>query len=314
MKIVFLLVLGFASLAQAKSIAAQKVSITLNWKAEPEFGGFYSAALSGPCMKRGLECEIIEGGASTPTIQMVAAGKIDFAIANGDEVVLSRANGADVVSLFAPYQTDPHGIMVHESSGVKDLKDLLSRADFKVALQRGIGATLFVEKKFAPVKAQLVPYTGGVAAFLNDAKFAQQCFVTSEPLAAKKQGKPAKAFLIADEGYNPYSVTLVTRGEVLKKSPALVKSVVAAVREGWLDYLKSPDAMNKHMAGLNKSMDLETFGKIAEAQKSLIETADTKKNGLGTMTEDRWRVLVDQMAELKMIKKKPEAKTLFLNL
>lgn len=293
---------------------SKPVQITLNWKAEPEFGGFYAAALGGHCAKLNLKCEIVEGGASTPTVQMVAAGKIDFAIVSGDEIVLSRANGSDVVALFATYQTDPHGIMVHESSDVKNIKDLLGRSDFTVALQRGVGYTVFLEKKFAPFKAKIVPYTGGIGPFLNNPKFAQQCFVTSEPLAAKRKGKPAKSFLIADEGYNPYSVVLATRSSVLAKNPELVKSVVQAVRDGWAQYMKAPDVANRYMAGLNKAMDMETFQNIAMGQRSLIETEETKKSGLGSMTEARWKTLVDQMAELKLIKKKPEPASLFKNI
>jgi NitT/TauT family transport system substrate-binding protein len=185
--------------AFATKASKKPIGITLNWKAEPEFGGFYQAVLANTFNRPWEELAVIEGGASTPTIQMVAAGKIDFAIANGDEVVISRALGTDVVAIFATYQKDPHGIMVHEDSGVASLKDLMARADFTIALQRGIGSTLFVQKKFAPLKAKIVPFTGGITTYLNDKKFAQQCFVTSEPLVAKKQGKPAKSFLVAEK-------------------------------------------------------------------------------------------------------------------
>ncbi len=308
------LICSIGSTTFATKATKKTIEVTLNWKAEPEFGGFYQAVLGKTLKRSWEELAVVEGGASTPTIQMVAAGKIDFAIANGDEVVISQALGTDVVALFATYQTDPHGIMVREDSGVQNLKELLSKPDFTIALQRGIGSTLFVQKKFAPVKAKIVPFTGGITNYLADKKFAQQCFVTSEPLAAKKQGKPARAFLIADEGYNPYSVVLVTRKQVIARDPELVKAVVAAVRQGWMDYLAKPEAANKHMAGLNKSMDLETFNKIAIGQKNLIETADTKKSGLGTMTAARWKILVDQLFEMKLIKKKPDPTALFQNL
>jgi NitT/TauT family transport system substrate-binding protein len=203
-------VIAISYSAQATKVSKKPIEINLNWKAEPEFGGFFDAALNNRLDRPWQELSIVEGGASTPTVQMVAAGKINFAIANGDEVAISKSLGTDVVAVFATYQKDPHGVMVRADSPVKSLKDLLADAQYTVALQRGIGSTLFIQKKFAPIKAKIVPYTGGISTFLNDPKFAQQCFVTSEPLAANKQGKPAKSFLVADEGYNPYSAVLIT--------------------------------------------------------------------------------------------------------
>jgi NitT/TauT family transport system substrate-binding protein len=314
-----LLVLGLcfiSSFSSAKDAAVpvdKSVQILLNWKAEPEFGGFYQAQLGGAFAKRGLKADVVEGGASTPTVQMVAAGKQDFAIVSGDELVISRSKGSDVVAVFAVYQKDPHGIMVHES-GAKNLKELLADPSATVALQRGVPYTIFIQKKYAPVKAKIVPYTGGISTFLNDTKFAQQCFVTSEPISAKKQGKQARAFLIADEGYNPYSTVLVTRQEIIRKKPELVKAVVESVRDGWNEYLKNPETANKYMASLNKAIDLATFNEIAETQKSLIVTDETKTNGVGTMTAARWKQLADQLSEMKLISKKPDAQNLFQQL
>ena len=96
-----------------------------------------------------------------------------------------------------------------------------------------------------------------------------------------------------------------------KKNPAIAKALVEAVRAGWREYLDKPEAANKHMGELNKAMDPTTFKESADVQKPLIETDETKKSGLGVMTEARWTQLVDQMMDLKLIDKKPAAKSLF---
>src|SRR5580765_7334684 len=193
----FLLVsLPFTShAADAKKTTA--LQFALNWKAEPEFGGFYAAKLAGGFEKRGLKVEITEGGAGTPVVQMVANSKVPFGIAAADEVVLSQARGADVVALFAVYQTNPQGIMVHPERGFKSIGDVFA-APGTLAIQSGAPYTLFLQAKFANAKVKLVPYAGGIAQFLTDANYSQQCFVTAEPLLAKKKNKPAASFLIAD--------------------------------------------------------------------------------------------------------------------
>jgi NitT/TauT family transport system substrate-binding protein len=290
--------------------AAEKVKLALNWKPEPEFGGFYAAEVGGVFKRHGLDVEIQPGGSGTPVVQMIAAGKVEFGIVSADEVVISRANGSDVVALFAVFQTSPQGVMAHAERGFKSVGDVLKN-DGVLAIQKGLPYAEFVFKKYGAVKAKIVPYMGGVGNFLNDKKFSQQVFVTAEPIEAKKKGALVSTFLIADEGYNPYTVVLATRAALVKKNPTLVKAVVEASREGWRNYLDNPEPANRIMAGLNKAMDAETFVASTQLQKPLIETAETAKSGLGTMSVERWQLLVDQLSDLKLIKQKPEAKALF---
>jgi NitT/TauT family transport system substrate-binding protein len=200
--------------------------------------------------------------------------------------------------------------MAHADRGFKSIGDVL-KADGVLAMQKGLPYSEFLFKKHGQPKAKIVPYLGGVGNFLSDKKFSQQVFVTAEPIEAKRKGAQVTTFLVADEGYNPYTAVLATRASLLKKDPKLVKAMVEASREGWRSYLDRPETVNAFMATLNKAMDAEAFAESTRLQKPLIETAETAKSGLGTMTEERWRTLVDQLEVLKMIKKKPEAKTLF---
>ena len=116
---------------------------------------------------------------------------------------------------------------------------------------------------------------GGIAAFLADKNYAQQCFVFSEPILAKKQGAETQTFLIADSGYNPYTGVIITSGKIAKEKPELVKAMHASMQQGWQAYLDDPKPANAVMSQLNKQMDPETFAAGAEAQKPLIAD-DTK--------------------------------------
>ncbi len=61
------------------------------------------------------------------------------------------------------------------------------------------------------------------------------------------------------------------------------------------------------MNQLNPSMAPEVFAEVADAQKPFIETEDTRRNGLGSMTEERWQTLIAQLQELGDIQKAPAA-------
>jgi NitT/TauT family transport system substrate-binding protein len=286
------------------------VKLQLNWKPEPQFGGFYAAKeLAG---KHNLTIDIVPGGVGTPTVQMVAAGNVPFAVVSADEVVIARSKGADVVALFAVYQTNPQGLMTHAKRGFKSIGDVFANSG-TVAMQRGLPYASFLEQKFGFDKVRIVPSTGGdLSAFRNDPNFTMQCFVTSEPIAAKKAGLDVQTFLIADAGYNPYTTVLVTRGDYRKQNPQVVESMVAAVRDGYRAYLDDPSKTNAAMQQLNPNMDADTFVAAAEAQRPLIETTETKTSGLGVMTRQRWETLCEQLVDLKVVDQAPPAVECFV--
>lgn len=311
-----LIVTAFSFVVSPNAVAAEKVKLALNWKPEPQFGGFYAVLVGEHDKKNGLELEVMPGGAGTPVVQMVAAGQAPFGVASADEVILARSRGADVVALFASYQTNPQAIMAHEERRFQNLSDVYAN-EGTLAIQKGLPYALYLEKKFAnagiKTRAKIVPYLGGIQNFIAEKNYSQQCFATSEPLAAQKQKLKVKTFLVADSGYNPYTTVLIVRGDYLKKNEAVVKSMVKAVRTGWIDYLNNPLPTNRKMAELNKSMDDATFAESAAAQKHLIETPETQKNGLGTMTTERWQTLIDQLVDLKLVKQPAATATHFRN-
>ncbi len=303
------LVAGAAALLTACGKSSQKIRLALNWKPEPDFGGFYAA----PYQKYGLDVEILPGGAGTPTIQMVGAGSAEFGIVAADELVVARSRGNDVVAVFAVFQNNPLGIMVHASRKLTSLADVFTGGT--VAMQRGLSYARLLEKKYGFDKVKIVPSPNGdVSAFLHDKNFAQQGYVTSEPLIAKRLGGDVQVFPISDIGFNPYTDVMATSGELLRSKPEMVKSMVAAVREGLRIYLDNPQPTNLRMQQLNPTMGLEMFTESAEAQRPLIETEETRKNGLGVMTRERWEALIMQLKNLGDIENAPAAEDCFRSL
>jgi len=287
------------------------VTLQLNWKAEPQFGGFYAAELEGIYAQHGLDVKITEGGAGAPTVEMIGAGTVPFAIVSGDEIVRARAYGNPVVALFAVYQTNPQGIMTRASRGFKTLADIFTHEGV-LAMERGLPYADFLEKKYGFTKLKIVPSPfGDLSLYRAKKNYAMQCFVTSEPLTAKKTGIEPQTFLIADSGYNPYTTVLATSERYLQSNPEVVKSMVAAAREGWQLYLQDSKKTNQYMGTLNPTMDADTFTESAETQRALILTEETKRLGLGAMTFERWEKLAAQLLDLKVIDKPIDARAIF---
>jgi NitT/TauT family transport system substrate-binding protein len=288
--------------------ATGPVAITLDWKPEPEFGGFYQADLSGAFQKRGLDVALKSAGAGAPTWQLVARKETEFATTAADQVLIARSKGADVVAVFAVYQTFPQGIMAHKARGFQSIEDVFTHPGILAA--ENDTWLKYLLAKYPQPKVTITSYSGGIAAFLAKPDYSQQCFVTSEPLLAARQGGDPQTFLIADAGYNPYTTVLITHGDTIRQHPERVKAIVEACREGWRQYLDDPSAANAAMGKLNTEMDTETFKRAAEVQKLLIDKPGVP---LGNMTADRWHQLGQQLVQLKVIDAAPPADQCFVN-
>lgn len=279
------------------------VKLALDWVPEPEFGGFYAGREAGAFKRAGLDLEILGGGSGVPVMQLVAAGKADFGVVGADELISARARGADVLPVFATFQTFPQAIMTHAARGAKTLADVF--AGGTVALESGAPYAAFLRKKYGFSKVKIVPYDGGLARFLADKDYAQQCFIASEPVAAQQKGADPQVFRLADEGFNPYATVVIVRRALWKEKPEVVRGFVRAAREGWRAYLDAPAAANAVMAKLNPALDAAAWAASAEAQKGLIENEETRKGKLGMMTRARWEGIGKQLVEIGVIASAP---------
>ncbi len=305
----FVYILSVILISTLNCFAQTQMELGLNWKAEPEFGGFYEA--SELLSKQNITLKVTEGGSGTPTVQMLAAKKIPLGIVSGDELITAQEKGIDLVAIFAVYQTNPQGIMVRDDSPWKTLADLLNDSQATLAVQQGLPFVAYLKKKFPQLKVKLVPYQGGIGPFLAQKNYAQQAFLTAEPLSALKAGVKTRGFTLDEIGFNPYLAVVAVHRDTLKSKKTELESIVKSFRQGWENYLKNPTEIDKKMNKINPSMSLETFRDSGKAQQKLVKPS--KDFIIGTMSEDRWKALSQQLQEIGLIKKPLDPKNYFVN-
>ena len=64
--------------AKSDSGSPLPIRLTLDWKPEPEFGGFYGAQQAGAFSKHALNVKIQPAGEGADTWQLVATGRTEF--------------------------------------------------------------------------------------------------------------------------------------------------------------------------------------------------------------------------------------------
>ena len=278
------------------------VKLALNWFPEAEHGGYFGAMSSDFLKTSKTTLEIESGGPSTPVIQKVAMGQSTFGVANADDVVLARAQGIDVVALFCPMDSNPRCIMVRKESGIKNLESI---KNMTLAMSSRPSFSHWLRHKHPFENISIVPYPGSIATFAHQTNFAQQAYSISEPFLAKEKGVEPHLIMVSELGFNPYCSVLITRREVLDQQPALVKSMVQASVQGWINYFKDPTLANKRIHERNPEMGLDIlkYGH-QEMLKNLVTWKDSEplSPSFGSMKLDRWKTLIQQMLDCGLIK------------
>ena len=278
--------------------ALPQVQLALNWFPEAEHGGFYAAQVHGYYESRGVEVDILGGGPDAPVIQRVATGEVHFGVTNADDVLYARARQAPVVALMASYQVNPRCIMVHRNSGIDDISRI---EEMTLAMSQRPAFSHYLRWKYPFKGVRIVPYPGNVTRFLMDENFAQQGYIISEPFVARAHGADPRALLVAEIGFNPYASVLVASEEPIEAHPGLTAAVVAASVSGWERYLEDPEPTNRRIHALNPEMSLEILAYGAEASVPLVLDPVAREKGIGAMTLERWRELLQQMSDAGLI-------------
>lgn len=240
------------------------VVLALNWYAEPEFGGFYDAALRGLYRDAGLDVTILPGGPGAPVLELLGAGRVQVAVTGADDLLVRRARGLDAVAVYAGFQDSPVGLLVHAPgpAGYADVKG-------PVAAEAGSPFQQFIWARFGwEGKVELLPTTGTIAPFQANPAMAQQAYITSEPCLALAQGIAVEFLPGRDAGWNPYASLAVVAGT--ETSAPWVKSFVEATAAGWTHYLADPAVANAEIGRLNPEMTPDRLACVTARQAPFV--------------------------------------------
>ena len=227
-------------------------------------------------------------------------GRVQFGVANADDVLIARSQEVPLVALMAPIQNGPRCIMVRKDSGITTFAGI---KNMKLQIDASRPYVPFLKSKgFLSDGVDVVPYFGSVAQLVAEKGVATQGYSFSEPFMARQQGLEVVELMMSEIGYNPYASLLVATEKQVGKQEDVCKRMVQASIAGWKKYLESPKETNdvilsKNKQGLEKNA-LE-FG--VEALKPLCIPTGQGDSAIGSMSADRWTALADTLVSLKLI-------------
>ncbi len=259
---------------------------------------------------------IVPGGPQANGGLLLLFGKLDFFM-GGDIIgnLLSAESKLPLIAVAAVFQKSPQILMSHPGVGLDHWEDLPKAKP--VYLGAGAINTFYAWLRLAyGFKDQYVrPYNFNSAPFIANPMSIQQGYVSSEPYAIQKQGgfRP-NVFLLSDHGYSTYATLIVTRDEIVAKTPDLVQRFVDASIIGWRNYLHGDNSAANAM--IRQSNPDITDNEIAFAVASLkehemVESGEALKLGIGAMTDARWHDFFDKMVKIGMVDPRTDYKTAY---
>jgi NitT/TauT family transport system substrate-binding protein len=256
---------------------------------------------TGIYKKYNLDVTVKMGGPQVNGLQLLLAGQADF-ITNYDFAVLQGVEkGFPLVTVAAPFQFDIQGVMTHE-----DVPNLASLKD-KTILVAGTGTTYWwpwFKKKHGYTDAQMRPYTFNLQPFFADKNIAQQAYPSSEPYQAEQKGVKANFYLLADEGYPPYTGAITTTQKTIAERSDMVARFVKASMEGWKSYMENPAPGNELIKRDNPNMSdgQIAFGIKRMKELKVVSGGDAATKGIGTMSDERWKKSAEFMIGAGLLK------------
>jgi len=265
MRVLRLLLLSLCLVAPAAAVAADAVSFRLNWYLGGLHVPFYYGKEKGIYAAEGIDLTINEGRGSANTVQVVAAGSDTFGLADSSSVVATAAKGADIKSVMSLLNSTGFSVVSLAETGIKTPKDLegkrlaVSAGDPLGQLFQALAAynkldvskiTMVQVDPAAKVVAVLEKRADGLLGGADDQYF-----------LIKQRGLQPAALRFADNGANIVGMTIVTRTELIKSNPDLVRRFVRATAKSWEEAKKNPgaavDAALKAKPDLNRQSTLE---------------------------------------------------------
>ena len=288
-------VCAFSALVGAAQ-AADRITLGTDWRAEPEHGGYYQALATGLYAKAGLDVIIRQGGPQVNHNQLLAAGRIDFAVAPNSFIPLNYVAGnIPMVAVAAMFKKDPAVLIAHAGQG-NDTIAALKGKKIMISPDTRIGFWRYLRARYGFTDDQIAPYTFNLAPFLADPKAVQQGYLGSEPFEIERAGQKPVVMLMADAGYASYASLIVMARKLGTDKPDLVRRFVAASIEGWRSYLDGdPAPAEKLIKQDNPDMTdaMLAYGRKAMKDNGIVHTGDAP---IGGMEDGRWKAFFDVMA------------------
>jgi len=286
----------------APTQALVPVSLPVGYIPNVQFAPLYVAIENGYFREEGLDVTV-DYSMENDNLALIGAGRLEFAIVSGEQVLLARAQGLPVVYTAAWYQQYPVGIVAKSEQGIQTPADLKGK---KIAVPVLAGASYIGLRALlsagglqeSDVELDVVGFTQAemVATDHDDAAV---IYVANEPVQLEARGYTVDVLRVSD--YLPMVANgLATSEQMLRDNPERVQKMIRALLRGIQAAAADPDAafeISKKYVDNLATGDPETQKKVLAASIELW-----KADRLGYSDPQAWENMQSILLEMGLLK------------
>ena len=311
------LAIGSAMSLSTVAFAADTVTVQLDYVVRGNHAMFFVARDKGYFQKQGIEIKAIQRGTGSPNaMRFVGGGNAEFGFGDLPTLAVARSQDVPVVALAAVNQHSPLGMLAlaknHKLTKPQDLKGL------NIGVQPSGSTYVFLKAFLAANKMSMddikqstvtPPYENYLLLGRVDAV---PGYIDAEvPELEAKAGGPGSLSIMqgSDFGYTVYGSGLFTSEKMIAEKSDLVQRFVNAYIQAFADVVNNPQEAADIVVKANPeyASKKDVLVKQIEADvKATVFSPDTKANGLGWMTAEKWqqttKILLDQGSMKQAIK------------
>jgi NitT/TauT family transport system substrate-binding protein len=290
-----------------KAHADDKMTLTLNFLAQPAQAGFFLAKEKGYYKDVGIDLTIVEGKGSSTTAQLTAAGQNDVGFINGS-IALSFINkGAPLKIIAAPIQGNFMSLGFLASKNFKKPEDLIGKT---IAVCPGCAQipmlkAMLAKAKIPESKVKIINVDQSAhVSMLEEGKIdAAAGDPNSISIEMTHRGDKVSDMFFQDWGINLVNFVLAARTDKLKANPDLYKRFVAASLKGWHEVLTHQDDAITALQHQYPEIKLDRATLLTQLKVGIAPFICVKDSpGVGKASKAMWESTYDVMEKYMGLK------------
>ena len=212
----------------------KKVTIQLSWFDQFQFAGYYIAKEKGFYEEAGLDVTIkpFEFGLDIPND--VAKQKFDFAVGR-ETLILDKSKGADIVALYALFQSTPLILVSTKESGINTIEDFRNKTIMTTiddASEVSLKA-MIRSKNVRLEELNFIKHTHNINDLINKKTDVISAYISKSPFELQKKGIEYNVFDPKKFGFDMYSDLLFTSKKMIQNDIDTALAFKNASLKGW---------------------------------------------------------------------------------